>query len=190
MARAAERTVHRATDHGEWWSSSTEEIADQLGVDPSVGLSSEGAAKVPERDGLNALAVELAVPGWRRLARQYRSYMQIILLGAAAVSLAIQEWSTAVFLLLVITVVNAVVGLRQEGKAESAMNALEAVVKTTAGVRRDGSEAQIAGEELGVNDAQSIKAASPGLRSPYAGRSANRFPDLDRQQCLPQYRVV
>ena len=64
--------------------------------------------------------------------------MQIILVAAAIVSLLIKEWSTAV-LLLVLTVLNAVVGLRQEGKAESAMNALKSMMKATARVRRDGS---------------------------------------------------
>ena len=66
-------------------------------------------------------------------------------------SLAIKEWSTGVLLIL-ITVLNAVVGLRQEGKAESAMNALKAMVKATARVRRDGSEAEIAAEEVVVGD--------------------------------------
>src|SRR6476646_7500096 len=151
MARAAERPAQRAADDAEWWSSSADEVAERLGVDPSVGLSSERAMQALDRDGPNALPAERSAPGWRRFARQYRSYMQIILLGAAAVSLAIQEWSTAV-LLLVITAVNAVVGLRQEGKAESAMNALKAMVKATARVRRDGSEAQIDGEEVVVGD--------------------------------------
>ena len=77
--------------------------------------------------------------------------MQLILVGAAIVSLAIKEWTTGVLLLL-ITVLNAVVGLRQEGKAQSAMNALKAMVKATARVRRDGSEAEIAAEEVVVGD--------------------------------------
>ena len=55
-------------------------------------------------------------------------------------------------LLILITVLNAVVGLRQEGKAESAMNALKAMVKASARVRRDGSEAQIPAEEVVVGD--------------------------------------
>ncbi len=93
----------------------------------------------------------MQVPGWRRFVAQYQSYMQMILLGAAIVSLAIKEWSTGVLLIL-ITVINAVVSLRQEGKAESAMNALKAMVKATARVRRDGSEAQIAAEEVVVGD--------------------------------------
>ena len=91
------------------------------------------------------------MPGWRRFAEQYRSYMQIILVAAAIVSLAIKEWSTGVLLIL-ITVLNAVVGLRQEGKAQSAMNALQAMVKATARVRRDGSEAEIPAEEVVVGD--------------------------------------
>jgi P-type Ca2+ transporter type 2C len=80
------------------------------------------------------------VPGWRRFLGQYRSYMQIILVAAAVVSLLINEWSTGV-LLLALTVLNAMVGLRQEGKAESAMNALKSMMKATARVRRDGQSA-------------------------------------------------
>ena len=63
----------------------------------------------------------------------------------------IAEWGTAV-LLLVLTVLNAVVGLRQEGKAESAMNALKSMMKATARVRRDGAEAEIPAEQLVVGD--------------------------------------
>src|SRR5262249_60794895 len=101
-----------------------------------------------------------------RFLAQYRSYMQIILLAAAIVSLAIKEWSTGVLLIL-ITVLNAVVGLRQEGKAESAMNALKAMVKANARVRRDGTEAEIPAEEAVVGDV--VRLAAGGER-PAAGR--------------------
>ena len=77
--------------------------------------------------------------------------MQIILVAAAVVSLLIAEWGTAV-LLLVLTVLNAVIGLRQEGKAESAMNALKSMMKATARVRRDGEAAEIPAEQLVVGD--------------------------------------
>ena len=107
-----------------------------------MGLSGHEAAGLLERNGPNVLPAEEAVPGWRRFAEQYRSYMQLILVGATIVSLAIQEWAPAV-LLIVITVLNAIIGLRQEGKAESAMNALKSMMKATARVRRDGAEAEI-----------------------------------------------
>ena len=90
-------------------------------------------------------------PGWRRFLDQYRSYMQLILVGAAIVSLAVKEWSTAV-LLVIITLLNAVVGLRQEGKAESAMNALKSMMKITARVRRDGVESEIPAEQVVIGD--------------------------------------
>ena len=151
MATSAEPSAGRMDGSRAWYSVSAAETMASLGVDPAVGLSSQRAGELLDRHGPNALPVEQSVPGWRRFATQYRSYMQMILLGAAIVSLAIKEWSTGV-LLIVITVVNAVVSLRQEGKAESAMNALKAMVKATARVRRDGSEAQIAAEEVVVGD--------------------------------------
>ncbi|HEY3650737.1 MAG TPA: HAD-IC family P-type ATPase, partial [Streptosporangiaceae bacterium] len=78
----------------------------------------------------------------------------------------IKEWSTAVLLIL-LTVLNAVVGMRQEGKAESAMNALKSMMKATARVRRDGTEAQIPAEELVVGDVVLISA---GDQVPADGR--------------------
>jgi Ca2+-transporting ATPase len=141
----------QVTEGDGWYGVPVEEVPRRLGVDPAVGLSGKRAVELLERDGPNALPAEKQVPGWRRFVEQYRSYMQMILLAAAIVSLAIKEWSTGVLLIL-ITVINAVVGLRQEGKAESAMNALQAMVKATARVRRDGSEAEIPAEEVVVGD--------------------------------------
>jgi Ca2+-transporting ATPase len=135
----------------DWYSVSDDDVASRLHVDPEAGLSSAAAATLLERDGPNTLPAEASVAEWRRFAEQYRSYMQLILVGAAIVSLAVQEWTTAGVLLL-ITVINAVVGLRQEGKAESAMNALKAMVTATARVRRDGSELEVPAEQIVIGD--------------------------------------
>jgi Ca2+-transporting ATPase len=151
MTSDAEPTVELPSATDGWYSLPAEELTARLGVDPAVGLTSQQAADLLDRGGPNALPVEESVAAWRRFVEQYRSYMQMILVGAAIVSLAIQEWSTGV-LLIAITVLNAVVGLRQEGKAESAMNALKAMVKATARVRRGGSEAEISAEEIVVGD--------------------------------------
>jgi Ca2+-transporting ATPase len=61
-------------------------------------------------------------------------------------------------LLVVITLLNAVIGLRQEGKAESAMNALKSMMQATARVRRDGAESEIPAEQLVVGDVVLIAA--------------------------------
>ena len=128
-----------------------EDLEARMGVDPATGLSAQRASELLAENGPNALPAEEPTPSWRRLLDQYRSYMQIILVCAAVVSLAVSEWATAV-VLVAITVLNAVVSLRQEGKAESAMNALKAMVKATARVRRDGVEAEIPAEEVVVGD--------------------------------------
>jgi Ca2+-transporting ATPase len=151
MATATRARGAITTVEERWYSVPAEDVAPRLEVDPAVGLSTQLAAALLERNGPNALPAEESVPGWRRFLEQYRTYMQIILVAAAIVSLAVQEWSTALLLAL-ITVLNAVVGLRQEGKAESAMNALKAMVKATARVRRDGFEAEISAEDVVVGD--------------------------------------
>ena len=108
------------------------------GVDPDgrpVGGDGRGAAarQRAERAPGGAAEAGLAALPRASTAATCRSSWS----AAAVVSLLIAEWGTAV-LLLVLTVLNAVIGLRQEGKAESAMNALKSMMKATARVRRDG----------------------------------------------------
>ncbi|MGW0574644.1 cation-translocating P-type ATPase [Streptomyces sp. NPDC002920] len=134
-----------------WYAHAPEEVVAAFGVDPAVGLSAARAAQLLASHGPNSLPEEKRPPAWRRFLQEYRSYMQIVLVAAAVVSLLVREWTTAV-LLIVLTLLNAVVGLRQEGKAESAMNALQSMMKATARVRRDGTEAEIPAEQLVVGD--------------------------------------
>ncbi|MGW2606595.1 cation-translocating P-type ATPase [Streptomyces mirabilis] len=134
-----------------WCTHAPEEVVAAFDVDPAVGLSAVRAAQLLSAHGPNSLPEERRTPAWRRFLRQYRSYMQIVLVAAAIVSLLIEQWTTAI-LLIVLTLLNAVVGLRQEGKAESAMNALQSMMKATARVRRDGTEAEIPAEQLVVGD--------------------------------------
>jgi Ca2+-transporting ATPase len=149
-----------------WYALEPAEVAERLSVTPDAGLAGAEAAERLRRDGPNELPAEKPRSGLRRFLDQYTSYMQLILVGAAIVSLAIKEWSTAV-LLAFITLLNAVVGLRQEGKAESAMNALKSMMKETARVRRDGAEARIPAEELVVGD---IVLLTAGDQVPADGR--------------------
>jgi len=139
------------TDEPTWYAQDAQQVAAAVGVDVLRGLSAQEADDRLRRDGPNKLPEEKPRSPLRRFLDQYTSYMQVILVGAAVVSLAIKEWSTAV-LLLVITLLNAVVGLRQEGKAESAMNALKSMMHEVARVRRDGRETEVPAENLVVGD--------------------------------------
>ncbi|MGW6846230.1 cation-translocating P-type ATPase [Streptomyces sp. NPDC054958] len=149
-----------------WYARSPEEVVAAFDVDPAVGLSAARAAELLAANGPNALPEERRTPPWRRFLAQYRSYMQLVLVAAAIVSLIIQEWTTAI-LLIALTLLNAIVGLRQEGKAESAMNALKSMMKATARVRRDGREAELPAEQLVDGDVVLISA---GDQVPADGR--------------------
>jgi Ca2+-transporting ATPase len=152
----------------DWYKHTADEVAAAFGVDLAGGLPAARAAELLAANGPNALPEEKPKPGWLRFLEQYRSYMQIILVVAAVVSLVIKEWSTAVLLLL-LTLLNAVIGLRQQGKAESAMNALKSMMKATARVRRNGTESQIPAEEVVIGDVVLIAA---GDEVPADGRIA------------------
>jgi P-type Ca2+ transporter type 2C len=149
-----------------WYALDPGDVTGRVGVTVDTGLSAEEASQRLTKDGPNELPAEKPPSELRRFLEQYRTYMQLILVGAAIVSFAIQEWSTGI-LLVAITLLNAVVGLRQEGKAESAMNALKSMMKETARVRRDGAEATVPAEELVVGDVVLIAA---GDQVPADGR--------------------
>ena len=154
MAASVERPAPAASAGSAgpvWYAQSPEEVEQHFGVDPATGLTASAASDLLKKNGPNALPAEKPKPGWLRFLDEYRAYMQIILVSAAAVSLVVGEFRTAL-MLVVLTVLNAVVGLRQEGKAESAMNALKSMLKLDARVRRDGAEAKIPAEEVVAGD--------------------------------------
>ena len=93
--------------------------------------------------------------------------MQYVLLGAAIVSIvALQEFSTGLAI-LGLTVLNAVLGLNQEGKAAESVAALQKMLLIRAHVRRDGAVADIPAEELVPGDIVSFEA---GDKIPADGR--------------------
>ncbi len=151
MPTSVQAPTSTASSAARWYALPPDDVAGRLGVDPTGGLTAAMAAQRLQQNGPNALPAEKTIPGWRRFLDEYRSYMQIILLIAAVVSFAIGEWSTGAVLAL-LTVVNALVGLRQAGKAESAMNALKSLTKRTARVRRDGVESSIPAEQVVIGD--------------------------------------
>jgi Ca2+-transporting ATPase len=155
MATVEETRSVSAGQH--WYAVDPADVAGRLEVAVDSGLSADEAAKRLSRDGPNALPVEEPPSAIGRFLAEYTSYMQLILVGASIVSLLIREWSTAI-VLIVITLFNALVGLRQAGKAESAMNALQSMMKATARVRRDGVEAEIGAEQLVAGDVVLIAA--------------------------------
>ncbi len=151
----------------EWYSQTAEAVCHALDVDPRVGLSSAEVLQRRQRYGPNKLAEEAKEPGWRAFLRQYRDLMQLVLVGAALVSIvALQDFSTGL-VVLGLTVLNAVMGLNQEGKAAESVAALRQMLIMTANVRRDGQVEDVPAEELVPGDIVTFEA---GDKVPADGR--------------------
>ena len=145
-------------DTTEWHGLPAEEVCRRLDVDPAVGLSTTEVTARRQKYGANKLAEEAQEPAWRAFLRQYRDLMQLVLLGAAIVSIvALQDVSTGV-VVIGLTVVNAVMGLHQEGKAAESVAALRQMLIMTANVRRDGQVVEVPAEELVPGDIVSFEA--------------------------------
>src|SRR4029450_13016975 len=147
--------------------STADEVSVKLGVDPASGLDSGEVEQRRAQSGPNKLSEQAKEPGWHAFLRQYRDLMQYVLLGAAVVSMvALQEFSTGIAI-LGLTVLNAVLGLNQEGKAAESVAALQKMLLIKAHVRRGGSVADIPAEELVPGDIVMFEA---GDKIPADGR--------------------
>ncbi|MCI0632414.1 MAG: cation-transporting P-type ATPase [Actinobacteria bacterium] len=157
-------TVRKRTDrHG--MEAST--VAKELGVQPDRGLGAGEAAERLRTHGPNKLAGAKKESGFRAFLRQYQDFMQIILLGAAVVNAIVTDDIGTTVLLAGLTVFNAVIGLRQEAKAEESVEALSKMMKTIARVRRDGQAIEVDAEVLVPGDIVLVEA---GNRVPADGR--------------------
>src|SRR4051794_29207158 len=141
-----------------WHVLSREGAVRELGVEPERGLTSEEAGERLQRYGPNRFAEAKAEPRWHAFVRQYQDPMQIVLLVAGVVSIyPVKQPGTGVVILLV-TVLNAVLGLNQEGKAAAAVAALAKMMIVKARVRRDGALTQLPAEQLVPGDVVAIEA--------------------------------
>ena len=150
-----------------WYAMTPEAVAGQLKVDPAKGLSAAEAQQRLQQYGANELAAGKKESGLQAFLRQYKDFMQIILLGAAAVSLVVTREVGTTLVLVALTVFNALLGLRGESKAEASLAALTKMMKNIARVRRDGQAIEIEAEQLVPGDIVLMEA---GNRVPADGR--------------------
>jgi Ca2+-transporting ATPase len=135
-----------------WHTRSPQEALAALGSTTRAGLDPREAARRLERHGPNELKGRGGKGPLRILVQQFLSLMVLLLLGAAAVSgLVLGEVDDAV-VILVIVVLNALLGFWQEYRAEKALEALKAMSRPKARVRRGGEVAEIPARELVPGD--------------------------------------
>lgn len=141
-----------------WWQMETKEAARRLETDEKQGLTSQMAAERLAQKGRNELAETDGKKSlfWRFLA-QFDDFMILLLLGAAVVSVVISRLSGEndvldAVMILGIVVLNAVLGLFQESKAEKALEALKKMAAPHARVIRDGIVREIPAAEVVPGD--------------------------------------
>ena len=143
---------------------SKEEVLTALESDEAQGLSSEQVKSKQAQFGRNQLVEKKKKTNWQRFVDQFKDTMIIILLIAAAVSfgIAMVEGDVAEFfepaLILLIVILNAIMGVLQESKAEKALDALKSLSAPHARVLRDGVESVIDAAELVPGDIIKLEA--------------------------------
>jgi magnesium-transporting ATPase (P-type) len=114
----------------------------------SQRLSSFGPNKLPEAPQASTLA---------RFLKQFANLLVIVLMVAGILTAFLQHWiDTAVIFAVVI--VNALIGVVQEGKAEKAMDSIRQMLALKAAVIRNGKRRTVAGEELVPGDVVLLEA--------------------------------
>src|SRR5512146_2418676 len=118
---------------------SIEDVIGRFQTDLDRGLTGQEAQRRFQADGPNELT-ERPRPGFFALLfDQFNNYLVIILIVAALVSLALGEFVDSMAIMFIV-VLNAVVGVIQESKAEQALAALKKMSAPNAQVIRDGSQ--------------------------------------------------
>ena len=142
-----------------------DEKAHQLGImeifrtflaDPFKGLSSEEARARQARDGFNEFEKTRHTTLWQKFISQFKSFMIIVLIFAAIISGVTGymngEGITDAIIILSILIVNAIIGVFQEAKAEKSLDALEKLSAPHCKVIRDGETKIIESRDLVVGD--------------------------------------
>jgi Ca2+-transporting ATPase len=167
MGRSAEADEAVEVHADPWYSLTPEQACERLDVHAPAGLDAAEVERRRAEVGPNKLVEAEKEPGWKAFVRQYRDLMQLVLVGAAIVSMAaLQEFSTGI-VILGLTVLNAVLGLNQEGKAAESVAALQKMLVIKAHARRGGAAVDIPSEELVPGDVVTFEA---GDKIPADGR--------------------
>lgn len=127
------------------------EVVLLLETDPVQGLPAEEAVRRQAQFGANVLPRSRKRGFARKVARQFNNPLVYVLLAAAAVTVVLGEYLDAGVILAVV-LVNTIIGLVQEIRAEAALDALHHLVRTRAVVKRSGHRTEIPSEELVPGD--------------------------------------
>ncbi len=151
----------REGDNVKYYLEDTDKVLREL-ESSEQGLSSGEAAARLQQNGKNVLIGTEKTPMWKKILETLTDPMIMILLAAAVVQVVVTILETKghftlgsfadVFVILAVVIINSVMTVVQESKAESAMEALEEMTADTSRVLRDGELVTVKSEDLVVGD--------------------------------------
>ena len=140
----------------DWYNKTSEYITKKLETNIVLGLTEQDIQKRREKYGLNEIKEEKKTPLLIKFLEQFKDFMIIVLILAAIVSgvvgYAKGEGITDSIIIMIVVIVNAIIGVAQENKAEKSLEALKKMSAYSAKVVRDGKILVIPSRELVPGD--------------------------------------
>ena len=140
----------------QWFNKTVEEVEKELGTNKENGLSSKKVEENRVKYGLNELKEKKKESLIQKFIDQFKDFSIIVLIIAAIVSGVVGvmqgEGFTDTVIILIVVLLNAVIGVAQESKAEKSLEALKKLSAHAAKVIRDGKETAIPARELVPGD--------------------------------------
>ena len=133
-------------------SKSVRQTLEELGADLENGLGSGEACSRLERLGPNRLQGAKKKPLVLRILAQFKDFLVIILIAAAAVSVIAGDGLKDAILIVGILLVNVIISITQENRADNALAKLKDMSSPKAKVRRDGQIVKISSDEVVPGD--------------------------------------
>ena len=140
----------------QWFNKTVEEVEKELGTNKENGLSSKKVEENRAKYGLNELKEKKKESLIQKFIDQFKDFSIIVLIIAAIVSGVVGvmqgEGFTDTVIILIVVLLNAVIGVAQESKAEKSLEALKKLSAHAAKVIRNGKETAIPARELVPGD--------------------------------------
>ena len=139
-----------------WFNKTTKEVEGELKTNSEKGLNSKQVEQYQQKYGANELQGKKKESLLKKFINQFKDFSIIVLIIAAIVSgvvgIAEGEGITDTIIILIVVLLNAVIGVAQESKAEKSLEALKKLSSHASKVIRNGKEQVIPARELVPGD--------------------------------------
>ena len=145
--------------HNISYSHPAHEVIQRLKAELDRGLSAAEAQKRLAADGYNELPGGTKTPLWRLLLQQFRDFVVLLLIAASVISIALGDIAEGLAIIAIV-ILNAVIGLIQEQRADAALAALKKMAAPDALVLRDSMRVRVPARELVSGDIVFLEAGN------------------------------